>query len=88
MGSILSHRFLRNNKTEFLVKWVGCGPEHNTWEPEANCANCPQVVSDYWDRVKAQQATYKPGKRSLKRKNSRRNDTTVVGTRRSTRRRT
>jgi hypothetical protein len=85
--SILSHRFLRNNKTEFLVKWIGYGPEHNTWEPEANCANCPQVVSDYWDRVKAQQATYKPGKRSLKRKNSSRN-TTVVGTRRSTRRRT
>lgn len=86
--SILSHRFVRN-KTEFLVKWLGYGPEHNTWEPEANCANCPDKLSDYWERVKSQQssALRAAGKRSRKRKavNS---DTAVsagVGTRRSKR---
>jgi hypothetical protein len=54
--SILSHRFLKNNKTEFLVKWLGYGPEHNTWESEANCANCPDKVTEYWDRVKSRPA--------------------------------
>ena len=51
---IISHRFVGHNKLEYLVKWLGWGLEHNTWEPKANCANCPEKVSDYWARVQAQ----------------------------------
>jgi hypothetical protein len=91
--SILSHRFLRNNKTEFLVKWLGYGPEHNTWETEANCANCPDKVTEYWDRVKSQQSAQQATaqRKSLrKRKASNQatpDTTTAVGSRRATRRR-
>ena len=50
----ISHRFVGHNKLEYLVKWLDWGLEHNTWEPKANCANCPEKVSDYWARVQAQ----------------------------------
>jgi hypothetical protein len=88
--SILSHRFLRNNKTEFLVKWLGYGPEHNTWEPEANCAHCPDKLTEYWQRIQSQQTNYKSGKRAQARKRKVTNaapDAADVGLRRSTRRR-
>lgn len=91
--SILSHRFLRNNKTEFLVKWLGYGPEHNTWEPEANCANCPDKVTEYWDRVKSQQSAQQAtAQRRTLRKRKAGNQiipdtSTVIGSRRSLRRR-
>jgi hypothetical protein len=39
-------------KREFLIKWLGYGPEHITWEPEANVSNCPELLSDYWASVK------------------------------------
>jgi len=40
-------------KREFLIKWLGYGPEHNTWEPQANVSNCPELLSEYWAAVKA-----------------------------------
>jgi hypothetical protein len=52
--SIASHRFLGHGKLQFLVKWLGYGVEHNTWEPEANRANCPEKVSEYWSAVQSQ----------------------------------
>ena len=51
--SILSHRDRRrgrNTVREFLVKWTGYGPEHNTWEPETQLTNCPDILQEYWDR--------------------------------------
>ena len=35
-------------KREFLVKWLGYGLEHNTWEPESNLTNCPEVLQAFW----------------------------------------
>ena len=61
--SILSHRFVGHNKLEYLVKWLGYGVQHNTWEPSANCANCPQLVSDYWAKVEAHADTARVSKR-------------------------
>ena len=43
-------------KREFLIKWLGYGPEYNTWEPEANLKNCPELLSEYWASVKATDA--------------------------------
>jgi hypothetical protein len=40
-------------RREFLVKWLSYGPEHNTWEPEANLTNCPELLSEYWASVQA-----------------------------------
>ena len=40
---ILDHkdRHYRNKlQREYIGKWEGFGPEHNTWEPEAHCTNC------------------------------------------------
>jgi hypothetical protein len=51
---IESHRFVGHGKLQFLVKWLGYGVEHNTWEPQANCANCPEKVSEYWSAVQSQ----------------------------------
>ena len=38
----------RKPKREYLVKWLGYNPEHNTWEPEANLSNCPELIKKYW----------------------------------------
>jgi hypothetical protein len=42
---VKSHRFVGHGKLQFLVKRLGYGVEHNTWEPEVNCANCPEKVN-------------------------------------------
>jgi hypothetical protein len=44
-------------KREYLVKWKGYGPEHNSWEPEANLSNCQELLQKYWNIVQA----HKPG---------------------------
>lgn len=59
---ILCHRERKvgnSVKNEFLVKWLGYAPEHNTWEPEANLANCPEVLTEYWATVKHAEALKK-----------------------------
>ena len=49
---ILYHRDVkkgRGSKREYLVKWLGYGVEHNTWEPEGNLTICPGLVETYWE---------------------------------------
>jgi transposase InsO family protein len=49
---ILDHRHVKSHRTyEFLVRWAGYSPEHDTWEPEANLKNAPNVLKEYWARV-------------------------------------
>lgn len=52
---LLCHRKQRN-KTEFVVKWLGYGPEHNTWEPESNLITCDELIAEYWQSVKDAEA--------------------------------
>ena len=59
VDEILDHRLQgRSKKRQFLVKWLGYGPEHNTWEPEGNLTNCSEVMQAYWDA----QASVGPGR--------------------------
>jgi hypothetical protein len=32
------------------VAWKGYGVDHNSWEPESNVVNAPEIVADYWKR--------------------------------------
>ena len=50
---ILDHRFsdMKRQKLKYLIAWKGYGPEHNTWEPEANVANAPDLIGEYWQRI-------------------------------------
>ena len=48
---ILSHRVVGSGKRarkQYLVKWQGYGPEHNSWEPEANLVRCAEALQEYW----------------------------------------
>ena len=41
--TIIDHKFARRGKTRtlsYLVKWVGHGPEHNSWEPANALIDC------------------------------------------------
>lgn len=49
---ILDDRVSRHGRRptrQFLVRWSGYGPEHDTWEPEENLANCKDTLTCYLD---------------------------------------
>ena len=37
----------RRKRHEWLVKWVGWAPIHNTWEPLEHLDNCPELLMKY-----------------------------------------
>ena len=41
---------LKCGKLEYLVKWSGYTDDYNTWEPEANCANFPNIINDFYKK--------------------------------------
>lgn len=45
----------RRALVEYLVKWKGQGPEHNSWEPDSGLDLAKEAVGDYWERDKAKQ---------------------------------
>ena len=49
IDSVLAVRQSSKRRREFLVKWLGYGPEHNTWEPESNLTTCSEVLQAFWD---------------------------------------
>ena len=57
---ILDHRDRKLRKKgsarQFLVKWLGYGPEHNSWEPEKNLHKCQQSLSIYWKSLEQRQS--------------------------------
>ena len=51
METVLDHKEVRRGKQrklEYLVKWLGYGNEHNTFEPANNLANAADEVRRYW----------------------------------------
>ena len=64
IDTILQHRPITKSRGDknisYRVKWVGYGPEYNSWEPERNIKqNAPETLQEYLDEV-AVQATSKP----------------------------
>ena len=53
---IKSHRGAKRNR-EYLVRWAGYSPAHDSWEPAAALKNCPAAVKSYWAK---QQLTTEP----------------------------
>ncbi len=49
---VLAHE-VRGSRTRpqkfYLIKWLGYGLEHNSWEPEKNLSS--EVLKEYWDTV-------------------------------------
>ena len=43
----LTKRSRRNNVVEYLVKWLGYGHEHNSWEPAKALANAQELVQAF-----------------------------------------
>jgi hypothetical protein len=60
---ILIHRDRRYGKRirkEYLVKWEGYPPEHNSWEPEPYVKDCEQFTA-YWHEVNKTREETRPG---------------------------
>lgn len=55
---ILHHRVVKEGKNrtkiEFFVKWLGGSC---TYEPESHLENSPEILADYWRRVRQGQVT-------------------------------
>ena len=48
VDKIVRHRYNRMlGRTEYLVRWKGFGPEHNTFEPEAHLRNAFSRLRSY-----------------------------------------
>ena len=48
--SVLDHR-IHGNSVEYLIQWVGYGPEYNSWEPASGLAKAKERVAEYHNRV-------------------------------------
>jgi hypothetical protein len=64
---ILLHRKTRSGKLEYYVKWLGYGPEHCSWEPEANLTNCAKKIATYWEKTgEPAKSSTRPNKKTRK----------------------
>ncbi|KAH8277921.1 hypothetical protein KR018_010337, partial [Drosophila ironensis] len=50
---ICGKRF-EQGRPQLLIKWLGYGPQHNTWEPMENLGGCVQMICDYESRLHSQ----------------------------------
>jgi hypothetical protein len=52
-----------SSRVHYLVKWVGYGVAHNTWEPEENLVNCSKLVEAYEQGVSEARRIRETGKK-------------------------
>ena len=45
-----SRRYGRWKKLQYLVRWKGWGPEHNSWEAAEDLVHAPDAVRDFYDK--------------------------------------
>jgi len=67
---VLDHRDKRQGRRsvrEYLIRWAGYGPEHNTWEPQSNMAGAKEAIAEYWALMTRKQETASVGRRKRKR---------------------
>ncbi|KAJ9518014.1 hypothetical protein QJQ45_004306 [Haematococcus lacustris] len=50
VNHLLQHRKNKQGKDEYLVRWSGYGPEHDTWEPASNLKKA--TIQEYKDNLK------------------------------------
>ncbi|KAJ9524664.1 hypothetical protein QJQ45_024262 [Haematococcus lacustris] len=50
LNHLLQHRKNKQGKDEYLVRWSGYGPEHETWEPASNLKKA--TIQEYKDTLK------------------------------------
>ncbi|XP_020286876.1 chromobox protein homolog 5-like isoform X2 [Pseudomyrmex gracilis] len=47
---IIEVHFKKNGTREFLIRWKGFSPAHDSWEPESNL-NCPYLISRFMEKL-------------------------------------
>ena len=68
---ILTHKDLRNGTRQYLVRWVGYGPESDTYFNESKLIHCRETVQKYLDSLLPEQHSgtkrpAPPGRRSVR----------------------
>jgi len=66
---VLDHRDRRQGRClvrEYLIRWTGYGPEHNTWEPQSNMASATEAIAEYWDLISSKRTAQDEAKRKKK----------------------
>ena len=68
---ILTHKDLRNGTRQYLVRWVGYGPERDTYFNESKLTHCRETVQKYLDSLLPEQRSglkqaAAPGRRSVR----------------------
>jgi len=51
---VLAYKPLKQGRRltwQFLIKWKGYGPEHNSWEPMSNIATPELTLGPYWKSI-------------------------------------
>jgi hypothetical protein len=54
---VILHRDTKRGRRyhrEYMIKWLGYGPEHNSWEPQSSM-KCDELIDEYWQATHAAQ---------------------------------